>query len=340
MRTLLETLSRNLRDGQDMVLATIIAGSGSTPRAAGARMIVGKDGRVAGTIGGGAVEYRAEHLALEALQARKSYIKGFRLTRNEVEDLGMVCGGDVDVHFQHISADNQEAKVLLEQVLPMFDRDEDAWIMTDLTDESLWTMGAYSKSAGVLGLGIPEEELLEALADKAGQTSICGRRLYIEPLVHSGRVIIFGGGHISQELVPLIAHLGFRPVVLDDRKDYASQDRFPSAKVIQGDFAHIADWVTLRPQDYVVIMTRGHAHDYEVQRQVLRGIEIRYVGVIGSRSKIAKTREMLLEDGISQSRIDSVHTPIGVDIKAETPAEIAVSIAGELISVRAESRRR
>ncbi|MGI6644130.1 MAG: XdhC family protein [Bacillota bacterium] len=339
MRTLLETLNKTLLEGQDVVLCTIVAGSGSTPREAGARMVVGKSGRIAGTIGGGAVEYRAEQLAIDALRNRQSYVKGFRLTRNEVEDLGMVCGGDVDVHFQYISQADEKAKELLRQIIPLFARDEDAWIMTDLTDDSRWTMGAYSQSTGVLGLDVSEAELLRALPEKPRQINLGNKRLYIEPLVQSGRVIIFGGGHISFELVPLIAHLGFRPVVFDDRKDYAAQDRFPQATVVLGDFAHIADYITLRPQDYVVIMTRGHAYDYEVLRQVLEDVEIRYVGMIGSRSKVAKTKADLMGDGIPESRLDKVYAPIGVNIKAETPAEIAVSIAGELILVRADTRR-
>ncbi len=339
MKALLEILYARLEEGQDAVVTTIIAGSGSTPRGAGAKMVVTKLGRLHGTIGGGPVEYVAEGLAQKALDAKQSYVKGFRLSLNQVEDLGMVCGGDVDVHFQYISGNNETAKSLLEQSIAMLDRDEDSWLITDITDETSWSMGAYSGSTGLVGLDLPLQGLREALGNNPRQVDIGGRRLYIEPLVRSGRVIVFGGGHISQELVPIITHLGFRVVVFDDREEYAAQGRFPGAQVIVGDFSRIGEKVILHPKDYVVVMTRGHSHDYEVQRQVLKSVQVRYLGVIGSRTKIARTKQMLLEDGISESQIDRIYTPIGMEIKAETPAEIAISIAGELIAVRAQGQR-
>jgi xanthine dehydrogenase accessory factor len=105
--------------------------------------------------------------------------------------------------------------------------------------------------------------------------------------------------------------------------------------VLLGDFAKIAETITLTAADYVVVMTRGHAHDFSVQQQVLR-TEVAYLGVIGSRSKSASIAARLREAGIPQEAIARIHTPIGTAIKAETPAEIAISIAGELILARAE----
>ena len=150
--------------------------------------------------------------------------------------------------------------------------------------------------------------------------------------------MIFGAGHISKALVPLLSSVGFRPVVFDDRPQFATRERFPQAdQVVCGDFTRIRDYLTVEPEDYVVIMTNGHEYDFQSQVQVLQG-KTAYVGVIGSRKKTAFVNQRLRDAGISNEAIAFVHTPIGTAIKAVTPEEIAVSIAGEMILVRAERR--
>ena len=152
------------------------------------------------------------------------------------------------------------------------------------------------------------------------------------------RALILGAGHIARALVPLLRTVGFRPVVLDDRPGFATAENFPQADdTICAAFTPLEDSVTLTPEDYVVIMTNGHEHDFQCEVQVLRR-ETAYVGVIGSRKKTAYVNQRLREAGIPEEKIAFVHTPIGTAIKAVTPEEIAVSIAGEMICVRATRR--
>jgi len=147
--------------------------------------------------------------------------------------------------------------------------------------------------------------------------------------------VIFGAGHIARALIPLLRSVEFRPVVYDDRPALADPAAFPDAeRVVCGDFRNIAGTLPLSPEDYVVVMTSGHLHDLEIQEQILRQ-ELAYVGVIGSRAKIAAVNARLREAGISEEKLCTVHTPVGTPIKAVTPAEIAVSIAGEMIYERA-----
>jgi len=333
MKDLFVKLRQILNEGDSAVMVTIIAGSGSTPRGAGARMLVNRDGRVCGTIGGGAVEYRSTSLARQALENGKSILKAFTLRRNEVEDLGMICGGDVKVFFQLITP---TALDLIEQIISCFDCNKDAWLITDITDEADWSMGLYTQQKGLSGINIPEEALSGLLHRETEQYEFENRLYYSELLVQAGKVIVFGGGHVAQELVPVLHRVGFRCTVYEDRQEFASRELFPDAEqVILGDFSRIRDNVEILDVDYVVIMTRGHAWDYTVEEQVLRG-ETAYTGVIGSRHKIAATRAKLLEAGIPEEKINRVRTPIGLPIKAKTPAEIAVSIAAEMIQVRAE----
>ena len=150
---------------------------------------------------------------------------------------------------------------------------------------------------------------------------------------------VFGGGHVAQELVPVLAHVGFRCVVMDDREEFANPQVFPQAKrTVVGDLERISDYVQITERDYVCVMTRGHQFDYYVQRQALAA-KPRYIGVMGSRNKIKVTTEKLLADGFTLEEIQFCHMPIGTNILAQTPAEIAISVAGELICVRAESMK-
>lgn len=333
MKKLFEELEQMLEAGQDAVLVTVIAGSGSTPRGAGARMIVRPDGSTMGTIGGGAVEYRAGQMALDVLREKSSFTKGFKLVKGQAADLGMICGGDVVIYFQYVGADNREFLALCRQVSQACDRDEDSWLITDITDETAWAMGLYSESQGLTGLTV--EDVSSLCAVKAIQGEAGRRRFYSEPLVRAGKVFVFGGGHVAQELVPVLSHVGFRCVVFDDRAEFTSRELFPEAyERITGDFERIFEYIDIKEQDYVAVMTRGHQCDYVIQKQVLHTPAC-YIGVMGSRQKIRSQSEKLKAEGYTDEDIARCKSPIGLPIAAETPAEIAISIAGELIRTRA-----
>jgi len=159
-------------------------------------------------------------------------------------------------------------------------------------------------------------------------------------MAQGGFVYIFGGGHIAQELVPLLSHLDFRCVVFDDREEFSKPELFPGAeKVLLGDFKHIGRFVALSENDYAVIVTRGHLWDLEAWAFALSS-QASYIGVIGSKTKHEAVKARLRERGFDDSSINAarVHAPIGMDIKSETPAEIAVSIAAELILIRARGK--
>jgi xanthine dehydrogenase accessory factor len=338
MKKLMLSVLEWLSQGKDVALATIIASSGSTPRGSGARMAINGDS-FAGTIGGGALEYRVQQMAMDALKQRKTYGNSrsisFYLSPNDKEDLDMICGGGVTVYMQYISSSDEKTRRLFEFGVELFSQNVDSWLVTDITDETEWRMGICAQ-------GVKNENTLPELANEKGffasrgvQLEISGRRYYSEPLTRAGKVYIFGGGHISEELVPLLAHLGFRCVLFDSLEKFACRELFPSAEsVIAGDFDNISAKTAITEKDYVVIMTRGHSSDFTVQAQVMK-LKPHYIGVIGSGKKIAGVSSMLLEQGYSKDEINRVHAPIGAAIKADTPAEIAVSIAAELILVRA-----
>ena len=337
MKKLFEQINQQLNQNQDVVLVTIIADSGSTPRGAGARMWVSSSGQ-GGTIGGGNVEYQAYLRAQKALTEKRSQIHGYNLGTDDVAGMGMVCGGNVVVYFQYLSCQDQSTRELIDRCIELIDHDKDAWLIMDITNEAVWEMGVYTVARGLWGIRIDDVEPL--LKNHPDKVRIGDQVYYSEPLVRVGTVYVFGGGHVGQELVSLLCHLNFKCVILDDREMFVSKELFPdAAERILCDFKEIDRYINVTRRDYVVIMTRGHQHDYEVQTQLLRK-EPFYLGVMGSRSKIQYVTNRLLNDGYTRNQIETSHMPIGLAIDAETPAEIAVSIAAQLIEMRAHRNNR
>lgn len=338
MKELFETARKSMEKKQDLVFVTTISSSGSSPRGAGSKMLVLENGTSYGTIGGGNVEYVSIQHAREVLKQKQSCTRGFALHPDQVADLGMICGGDVVIFFQYISWENQDFYDLCTRILKSWDKNENTWLIFDITEETVWKAGLYEEQEGLTGLGISDPSPL--LQTKAVQKVLDGRKYYCEPLVQKGRVYIFGGGHVAQALVPVLARLEFRCVVFDDREAFSNPQVFPEAEqCILGDFNRISDYLSIQPQDYVCIMSRGHQYDYLIQKQILT-TPAYYIGVMGSRKKKEVIRQKLLADGFSSEDISRITTPIGLDILAETPEEIAVSIAGQLIAERAKADTR
>lgn len=338
MEQMLKAMKCRLLAGEALVLVTVTASSGATPRGAGARMLVGKNGRICGTIGGGAVEYRSEQIALQVLEKKVSGQQDFSLTREDVQNLGMICGGDVNVFFHYIPEGDPENLALVMEAQRLFETGEALWLISDISSGG--ELSLYTRNGGVFGKNVPDWVLSQLPRQpkllQQGTESYC-----VEQIHGSGRVYIFGCGHVSQELEPVLTHVGFRCVVMDDREEFARRELFPTAEEVKlVDFRNIADFVTIGEEDYVCIMTRGHAFDTVIQAQVLK-CKPCYVGVIGSRKKAAGVRQVLkTEYGLSEQELDLVTTPIGIEIAAETPAEIAISIAGQMIQVRAQHNQR
>ena len=314
----------------DTVLVTIIADQGSAPRGAGSQMLVGEDGRILGTIGGGAVEGKADALARQLLKERRSDCRLFQLHEAARESIGMVCGGDVMVQFQYISGTSESWAALAGKLLDMTSARRSGWLAlkTDGSEPSLLAADGQA----LLGEPVPGQTMPEGWKPEQR------REVFCLPLPIGERVVIFGGGHCAQALAPLLHTVGFRVTVFDERAEYACRENFPTAEhIIVGDYTKLSDYLQFSPEDYIVVMTNGHSYDLEVQDQVLRG-PFAYVGVIGSRKKTAAVNQKLRERGVPTEAISRVHTPIGTAIKAVTPEEIGISIAGELIYTRALRR--
>jgi xanthine dehydrogenase accessory factor len=171
-------------------------------------------------------------------------------------------------------------------------------------------------------------------AEEAGM--ICGGDLevFIEPILTPSTLYIFGGGHVSLPLAKMGKLLGFKIAVIDDRVEFASTDRFPEADILLAEeFTSSFPKLKIDKSSYIVIVTRGHQHD-ELVLEWAVGTPAKYIGMIGSQTKVKTIFSHLLAKGVSKEKLDRVHSPIGLAIGAQTPEEIAVSILAEIIKVR------
>lgn len=318
MEELFNTLAQRYGEGKDSVLVTIVEGSGSIPRTVGAYMVVGEEGRVFGTIGGGNLEYQAILTGEKLVKEQKNYLQEYNLAPNKVADLGMVCGGKAKVLFYFLGALDEISKKLIETGVSVSSTRKPYWLLLPLGD-------------GVA-------EIAETVDSKKHQLILKRdeNEYYAEQFSYDGKVYVFGGGHVTQETVPVLSHVGFRCIVADDRDEFTNPVLFPGAEnVVKIDFKNIEDSFTVTKDDYIVVMTRGHLCDTDVERFALK-TPADYIGIVGSHKKAKFVREKLLAEGFSEEELNRVITPIGLDIKAETPAEIAISIAAQLIQFRQE----
>lgn len=349
MVKLYQDILRLLEQGESFVLATILANYGSTPRTAGSKMLVRRDGSIIGTIGGGQVEAKVIELAPEIMQTKKALVREYNLNRDIAGQMDMICGGHLKVLLDYMSAEDANLREIYHALSKAVAARQKAVLISPVPD------GEAAAAAGRLCLVVdggrkvgtffaqPEElaELLQAANSRYPQVvTVGGRSFLVEQISNNGTVYIFGAGHVSLQVARLAKTVDFVTVVLDDRAEFASKERFPFADRVEVLSAFDQELAELGVDEdsYVVIVTRGHAHDKTVLARALCS-KACYIGMIGSKSKRDTIYKALINEGYDSNLIAQVHSPIGLSISAETPEEIAVSIVAELIKARAESKQ-
>ena len=343
MREILDAALGLLEKGEPFALVTLVAQQGSTPRAAGAQMLVRGDGSIAGTIGGGLLEATTMREAAKAISGGRSHVTTVELTGQSVSGPAMICGGHAAVLVAYVAAGDPGLRALLDELAQARDDARAAWLYTFFAAEPGPTEVRYcvlrdgAEPVGELPCAPAE---LRALAGKIavhGSAQLPdGRSVSVEALLPPTTAVICGAGHVARALAPVAAAVGFEVVVLDDRPEFAAAERFPDASrvVLLGSFAGALAGLELTSRSFIVVVTRGHSHDFSVLEQALR-TPAGYIGLMGSSSKREKIFKALSANGFSAADLDRIFSPIGIAIAAETPAELAVSITAELISVRA-----
>ncbi len=346
MENLLAETIRLLEAGQDLAWATVISNTGSTPRRAGSRMLVDQGGRVVtGSVGGGRLEADTLELVGRILPRRGRELMRFDLTGRDAAETDMICGGRAAVWVETLTPADLETVRRLSDSLARGERPRWlTWIapLADGFSESHLLLREGEVQAG--GLSLPGE-LYRDLAPRGDQPLLVTLphdlgMLFCELLGPKSRLYIFGGGHVALELAWLASRLDFEVVVVDDREEFANRERFPMAsQVWVRPLERALEGVGMDDYCYLVIVTRGHLYDLEVLHQCLSGRPA-YLGMIGSRRKRDLIYRELVSRGVDPARLEEVHSPIGIKMPAETPAEIALSIAVELVTTRAEKSGR
>src|ERR1700690_1185018 len=343
MKKIIREMNGLLQTGESFVVATVFDQSGSAPRTSGAKMLVMTDGTTSGTIGGGRLEADAIQAARKVLLSGQPVIWSFELTGEDAASMDMICGGEGKVLLDFVDGTDETNRTIYEEAATILETRGKGWLITTISSgQTFDTSRCLIKRDGTLiGRFDGEPQLLSKLTSGTTSMSIHSEVIdnwlcLIEPLRNAGTVYIFGAGHVSQQIAPLSETVGFKTVVLDDRAEYASEKRFPlSSKIILLESFDRFPELAIDEDGYIVIVTRGHLHDKTILAQTLK-TKAGYIGMIGSRRKRDKIFEVLAGEGFGKQDFERVYSPIGTAIEAETPEELAVSIVGELIKVRAE----
>lgn len=330
-----------LASGRPLVSAMIVRRQGSAPRALGSKLLLEEDGRFRGSVGGGLLEAHVLAEGRQLFRRHQATLLCFDLMGRDAESAGMICGGVVDVYLEYLDPKDSDLVAFIRRLADLVKVAEPASLALALDEDRPWGRRFLVTRQEALALpASPWPEALVAWRDSFQEKGLAIRPgllegFFIEPLEARATVFIFGGGHISLQTAALAALVDFRVVVVDDRQEFASARRFPMADEVHcRPFAGACQELKIGPQSFVVIVTRGHTWDSTVLAEVLR-TEAAYIGMIGSRRKRDTVFELMLKQGFSRADLARVHSPIGLDIGAETPEEIAISIIAELIKVRA-----
>ncbi len=334
-----------LKKGAPFALAAIISHKGSTPRTSGSRMIVLSDRTILGTIGGGLIEAQVMDTCLELISQKNCRIQSFILNQELKSGLDMVCGGSLTVLMETL-VPGPELTAVYKTLVDLEQAGKNGVLVSKIvgTSQRDFTVqkSMVTPDATMTGSCVIPKPLLDEICDNRFSGSFpifhsAGlEEFIIQPMIPADTIFIFGAGHVGFQLAQTAHLTGFSTVVIDDREEFANPKRFPHARSIKVvmDFAAAFDGLTIDDHSYIVILTRGHVHDQTVLEAALR-THPAYIGMIGSRTKRDKIYANLQEKGISSDALNTVYSPVGLSIGAQTPAEISISIIAQIIQIRA-----
>ena len=347
MKEVIQGAVDTLRDGRPCVLATVVRTKGSTPQKAGAMLLVKDDGSGLGTLGGGCVEGDIWFAAKEMLRDGSGpEFKDYYLNEDIAARDGLVCGGTMYFYLEPLRI-LQDFLPLGDEILEAYDGGEPVSLATVVNSPKrpellgakllLRADGTVSGTLGSETLDEPALEVARRIAEIGNTESLStddGTEIFVEGFTTPPTLVMVGGGHVGKATADLAHLLGYRVYIVDDRPEFSNESRFPYAEqTIVIPYDQWSGQLSINVNSFVVVATRGHRYDDMALESALR-TRARYIGLLGSRRKTLMIYRRLLEQGIPKDRIREVYAPIGLNIGALTPEEIAVSIMSEVIMVR------
>jgi len=326
-----------------VAVCTIVDKRGSVPRGIGTRMLVRADGSIDGTIGGGIGEHDIIARARQAISTQESLIVRISLAGERGLESPAICGGWFETLICYWSADDYP---LAKKIALKLDEGNPVTLLEVVNGNLNFPTGSRlllePESKVILAeAGMPSggEKLAHAWRPEQenGVFTLEGCRVLVTPLMPRPQMVIFGAGHLAIPLVEMASWCDFDITVIDDRQEFASPTRFPRAgKVITAPMENIRKLSLSSPTTYFILITREHRYDDVLLRQLI-GTPYAYLGMIGSRRRTMSVKERLIADGFPAAEVQALHAPIGVNIGAQTPEEIAISIMAEVIAVKNRS---
>ena len=334
MRELLEQYDAWRAEGHDVGRAVVIRTYGSSPRQAGSVLLVADDGRMVGSVSGGCIEGAAAEAVLESRQGGDSRVIRYGVTNEEAWSVGLACGGTIDVLIEPNvpQAAVAAARHPLASATSVLGTTLVTQLPSDTPSDLADAVPATKKASDDAALELLRDD---ALAAGRSQTArIEDRHVFIEAFPVPPRLVIVGATEVARSLVGLARALGYERVVVDARTAFATRERFPDVDQLLTDWPDEAfDKIDLGPNDAVAILSHDPKFDEPAIVEALkRGA--RYVGAIGSRKTQADRRRRLLEAGLTEEQLGQIRGPIGLDLGGREPAETALAILAEIVSVR------
>lgn len=312
-------------EGRKVSMATVIETWGSAPRRAGSRMIVDSDGNFAGSVSGGCVEAEVVLYGTEIHDENDvvSHEIFFGVQDEDAWEVGLACGGSITVRVERLDAD------LVTKVMRLR-KDRIAFALVDGYDSNAKSIYKEGEAADGHPAGFEEVVAVALRTDEPGTVELDGKRMFVEPFNPSPRLVIVGAVHIAQALVGFADKVGFEPHVVDPRDSWASDERFPGVTMHREWPEEAFAGIGIDARTAVVSLT----HDPKIDDPALVAAlasPARYVGALGSKRTHGKRVERLREDGVKVKDIKRIDAPVGLDIGAASPSEIALSIMAQVV---------
>ena len=346
MEDIITEIVRRKEQGERMALASLVWSTGSIPMSERAKMIVAEEGDVVGTIGGGCLEAEVLSAGRIALETGENQLLRYTMTEKQAGESGLNCGGSVRIYTEVIEPD--EGADFYGRVLAARQERSGCALATllDASGEGRLWLGADGSTYGSLGTPAADREVEEHLPAvlERERGLVCAldpdaalgeaAEVFIEPFLPEPVLYVFGGGHVGGQICALAKNVGFRVVLIDDRPMFANPERHPQAdECLVAGMEEVFVDLPIDDQSYIIAATRGHQHDEIVVEGAIK-TPARYIGMLGSERKKLILWQRIAERGGDPQRLDAVFAPIGFNIGADTPAEIAVSVVAELIEQR------
>ncbi len=345
MEELFQDIEKLAQAENRVAMATLVATRGTSPKREGAKMWVGEEGRILGSVTiGGCVDARVIAESERVLSTSEPRLVEMKLADEDAWEIGFSCAGDLDVLIEPVDLANPNGNVfdLYRIVQNAVIRGRNAAIVTSLKDSSLKLLIVEGEEiSGTLGTPDLDREAQTVAVERmrkrrSGTVSLGQDSLPAFFEVHGPppTLIVFGAGHVSMPLISLAHDLGLKTIVVDGRPRFATCERFPDVdELLIGIPSEIAETFVYTSSTFVVLTAHDYKYDLPVLKVVLPA-KPAYVGLLGSKRRGAAIKEFLKEGGLEEGLLDQLHVPTGLDIGADSASEIALSILAEIVAIK------